>query len=155
MDHKTLSPQNDRPTPVEQNPEAYTQEEITLFSFNIVNERDALAFEFLLLFPKGMCGTVNFLAEKTGGHTVRLENYSDGRICWGWNFRFLPVRMQPILPCFTPLIIPPSPPSILYGQSLDRLSLGLWLFCGCFVCTLRASPPPPVCVPVSDGSTAE
>jgi hypothetical protein len=80
VDHKTLSPQNDRPTPVEQNPEAYTQEEITLFSFNIVNERDALAFEFLLLFPKGMCGTVNFLAEKTGGHTVRLENYSDGRI---------------------------------------------------------------------------
>src|SRR5258708_3167672 len=29
--------------------------------------------------------------------------------------------------------IPPSPPSVLYGQSLDRLSLGLWLFCGCFV----------------------
>jgi hypothetical protein len=39
-----------------------------------VNQRDALAFEFLLLYPeRGMCGTVNFLAEKTGDHTVRLE----------------------------------------------------------------------------------
>src|SRR5260370_4967335 len=68
---------------VEQTSEAYTQEEITLFFFNIVNERDALAFEFLFLYPeRGMCGTVNFLAEKTGGHTVQLEHYSDGRI-WG------------------------------------------------------------------------
>jgi hypothetical protein len=45
--------------------------------------RDALAFAFLLLYPeRGLCGTVNFLAEKTGGHTVWLENYSDGRT-WG------------------------------------------------------------------------
>ena len=59
---------------MEQTPEAYTPEEITLFFSNIVNERDALAFEFLLLYPKrGMCGTVNFLAEKTGDHTVRFE----------------------------------------------------------------------------------
>ena len=59
---------------MEQTPEAYTPEEITLFFSNIVNERDALAFEFLLLYPeRGMCGTVNFLAEKTGDHTVRFE----------------------------------------------------------------------------------
>ena len=40
---------------MEQTPEAYTQEEITLFFFNIVNERDALAFEFLLLYPERGC----------------------------------------------------------------------------------------------------
>jgi integrase/recombinase XerD len=48
VDHKRLLPQSERPTPVEQTPEAYTAEEMTRFFFNVVNERDALAFEFLL-----------------------------------------------------------------------------------------------------------
>jgi integrase len=48
VDHKSLLPQSERPTPVELTPEAYTAEEMTRFFFNVVNERDALAFEFLL-----------------------------------------------------------------------------------------------------------
>jgi integrase len=48
IDHKTLLPQSERPTPVMEIPEAYTEEEIKNFFFYVVNERDALAFEFLL-----------------------------------------------------------------------------------------------------------
>jgi integrase/recombinase XerD len=48
VDHKKLLPQSERPTAVEETPEAYTPEEMTRFFFNIVNERDTLAFEFLL-----------------------------------------------------------------------------------------------------------
>ncbi|MGB7600355.1 MAG: site-specific integrase [Candidatus Sulfotelmatobacter sp.] len=48
VDHKKLLPQSERPTPVEETPEAYTQEEITKFFFVITKERDVLAFEFLL-----------------------------------------------------------------------------------------------------------
>jgi integrase/recombinase XerD len=48
VDHKKLLPQSERPTPVEETPEAYTPEEMTRFFFNVVNERDSLAFEFLL-----------------------------------------------------------------------------------------------------------
>ena len=48
VDHKKLLPQSERPTPVDETPEAYTQDEMTKFFFNIANERDALAFEFLL-----------------------------------------------------------------------------------------------------------
>jgi integrase/recombinase XerD len=48
VDHKKLLPQSERPTPVDETPEAYTQEEMTNFFFVITKERDALAFEFLL-----------------------------------------------------------------------------------------------------------
>ncbi len=48
VDHKKLLPQSERPTPVEEMPVAYTQDEMTKFFFNVVDERDALAFEFLL-----------------------------------------------------------------------------------------------------------
>jgi len=48
VDHKKLLPQSKRPTPVEETPEAYTQEEMTKFFFACLNERDNLAFEFLL-----------------------------------------------------------------------------------------------------------
>jgi len=48
VDHKKLLPQSERPTPVDETPEAYTQGEMTNFFFVITKERDALAFEFLL-----------------------------------------------------------------------------------------------------------
>jgi integrase/recombinase XerD len=48
IDHKNLLPQSERPSPVEHPPEVYTQDEMTKFFFNVVDERDSLAFEFLL-----------------------------------------------------------------------------------------------------------
>jgi integrase/recombinase XerD len=48
VDHKKLLPHSERPSPAEETPEAYTQEEMTNFFFVITNERDALAFELLL-----------------------------------------------------------------------------------------------------------
>jgi integrase/recombinase XerD len=48
VDHKKLLPQNERPTPVEETPEAYSRQEIDKFFFNVVRERDALAFELYL-----------------------------------------------------------------------------------------------------------
>lgn len=48
VDHKKLLPQCERPTPVEETPEAYTMQEWSKFMFAITSERDALAFEFLL-----------------------------------------------------------------------------------------------------------
>jgi integrase len=48
VDHKKLLPQGERPTPVDETPEAYTKEEMTKFFFTIVKERDALAFELML-----------------------------------------------------------------------------------------------------------
>jgi integrase len=48
VDHKTLLPPNERPTPVAETPVTYSKEEMTKFFFNVVNERDSLAFEFLL-----------------------------------------------------------------------------------------------------------
>jgi hypothetical protein len=47
IDHKKLLPHSERPTPAEETPGAYTQEEMTSFFFVITNERDALAFELL------------------------------------------------------------------------------------------------------------
>jgi integrase/recombinase XerD len=47
VDHKKLLPQCERPTPVEQTPEAYTVQEWNKFMFVITDARDALAFEFL------------------------------------------------------------------------------------------------------------
>jgi integrase len=48
VDHKQLLPQSERPTPVDETPEAYTEAEMAKFFFAIAKERDALAFEFLL-----------------------------------------------------------------------------------------------------------
>lgn len=48
VDHKKLIPQNERPTPQDPTPEAYTQEEMTKFFAAVKGDRDALAFEFLL-----------------------------------------------------------------------------------------------------------
>lgn len=48
VDHKTLLPQSERPTPLAEIPVAYTEAEMSKFFFNVVDERDALAFEFLL-----------------------------------------------------------------------------------------------------------
>jgi integrase len=48
IDHKTLLPQSERPTPVAHPPTTYSQEEMTKFFFHVVAEREALAFEFLL-----------------------------------------------------------------------------------------------------------
>lgn len=48
VDHKKLLPQCERPTPVEETPEAYTVDEWSKFIFVVTDERDALAFEFLL-----------------------------------------------------------------------------------------------------------
>jgi integrase len=48
VDHKKLLPQSERPSPVEETPEAYTEEEMTKFFFVITRERDALAFELML-----------------------------------------------------------------------------------------------------------
>ena len=46
--HKKLLPQGERPTPVDETPVCYSENETTKFFFNIVNERDALAFELFL-----------------------------------------------------------------------------------------------------------
>ena len=48
VDHKKLLPQSERPSPVEETPEAYTEEEMTKFFFVITKDRDALAFELML-----------------------------------------------------------------------------------------------------------
>jgi integrase len=48
VDHKKLVPKNERPRPVETVPEAYSAEEMKKFFFNIIDECDGLAFEFLL-----------------------------------------------------------------------------------------------------------
>jgi len=48
VDHKKLLPQCERPTPVEETPQAYTMQEWSKFMFVITSVRDALAFEFLL-----------------------------------------------------------------------------------------------------------
>jgi Phage integrase family len=48
VDHKRLLPQSERPAPIEETPEAYTQGEMTKFFFACVNEKDNLFFEFLL-----------------------------------------------------------------------------------------------------------
>src|SRR5258708_12592514 len=48
VDHKKLLPQSERPSPVEETPEAYTEEQMTKFFFVITKERDALAFELML-----------------------------------------------------------------------------------------------------------
>jgi integrase len=48
VDHKKLLSRDERPKPSEPTPEAYTPEEMTQFFFTIVDEREALAFEFLL-----------------------------------------------------------------------------------------------------------
>lgn len=48
VDHRKLLPQSERPTPVAETPEAYTDEEMTKFFFVITNERDVLAFELML-----------------------------------------------------------------------------------------------------------
>ena len=48
VDHKKLLPQCERPTPVEQTPEAYTIDEWGKFMFVVTDDRDALAYEFLL-----------------------------------------------------------------------------------------------------------
>jgi hypothetical protein len=45
VDHKKLLSQSERPSPVEETPEAYTEAEMTKFFFVITKERDALAFE--------------------------------------------------------------------------------------------------------------
>ena len=48
VDHKKLLPQSERPSPVEETPEAYTEEQMTKFFFVITKVRDALAFELML-----------------------------------------------------------------------------------------------------------
>ncbi len=48
VDHKKLLPQSERPTPVAHPPVTYTPDEMTKFFFNVLDERDSLAFEFLL-----------------------------------------------------------------------------------------------------------
>ncbi len=48
IDPKTLLPQSESPTPVAVTPVTYSHEEMTKFFFNVVEERDSLAFEFLL-----------------------------------------------------------------------------------------------------------
>ena len=48
VDHKKLLPQSERPTPVAHPPVTYSQVEIDKFFFQVTEERDALAFEFLL-----------------------------------------------------------------------------------------------------------
>jgi hypothetical protein len=48
VDHKRLLKQSERPTPVEETPEEYSEAEMEKFFFAITNERDALAFELLL-----------------------------------------------------------------------------------------------------------
>jgi integrase len=48
IDHKDLLSLSERPAVVEEDPEAYSQSEMTKFFFAIIEERDALFFEFLL-----------------------------------------------------------------------------------------------------------
>jgi integrase len=48
VDHKKLMPQGERPTPQDSTPECYSETEMTKFFFNIVKERDSLAFEMFL-----------------------------------------------------------------------------------------------------------
>jgi integrase len=48
IDHKTLLPQSERPSPVAHPPAVYTPDEMTKFFFNVVDERDSIAFEFIL-----------------------------------------------------------------------------------------------------------
>jgi integrase len=48
VDHKKLLPQSERPSKIEDTPEAYTEQEMTKFFFAISDERDALYFELLL-----------------------------------------------------------------------------------------------------------
>ena len=53
IDHKKLLLQSERGSPVEETPEAYTEEEMTKFFFVITNERNALAFELMLKLVHG------------------------------------------------------------------------------------------------------
>lgn len=48
VDHKKLLPYNERPTPDDGTPEAYTEEEVRRFFAALEDERDILAFELLL-----------------------------------------------------------------------------------------------------------
>jgi hypothetical protein len=48
IDHKNLLPHNERPSPVAEIPVTYSPKEMERFFFNVVKERDSLAFEFLL-----------------------------------------------------------------------------------------------------------
>jgi integrase len=48
VDHKKLLPQSERPTPVDETPVCYSENETTKFFFNLVNEREKLAFELFL-----------------------------------------------------------------------------------------------------------
>jgi integrase len=70
VDHKKLLPQSERLSPVEETPEAYTQEEMTKFFFVITKERDALAFE---------------LMRKTGPREQELANLEWGHLDLGKN----------------------------------------------------------------------
>ena len=48
IDHKALLPHNERPTPDDGVPEAYSEEEVRAFFAALTRQRDRLAFEFLL-----------------------------------------------------------------------------------------------------------
>jgi integrase len=48
VDHKKLLPQSERPMPVEETPECYSESEMTKFFFACLDERDFLAFELFL-----------------------------------------------------------------------------------------------------------
>jgi hypothetical protein len=54
-------------------------------------------YEVIRFIAKGGMGEVYEVEDKELGSAAQKNSW----ICWGWNFRFLPVRMQPILPCFT------------------------------------------------------
>ena len=49
IDHKKLLPVHERPTPVDEDPEAYTEEELQRFFFDIVDERHRLGYKFMLV----------------------------------------------------------------------------------------------------------
>jgi integrase len=48
VDHKALLPYNERPTPDDGTPEAYRESELSSFFGALTEERDRIAFEFLL-----------------------------------------------------------------------------------------------------------
>ena len=48
VDHKNLLREDERPTPVEETPEAFSEEEMKRFFFAISREREMLAFELVL-----------------------------------------------------------------------------------------------------------
>jgi integrase len=97
VDHKKLLPQSERPTPVAHPPVTYTRDEMTKFFFNVLDERDSLAFEFLLKTGARKtemthCDWENNLPNLDSTHpTAKFFNKTDFRVKTG-KYREVPLE---------------------------------------------------------------